>query len=203
MKIGSSQCTFTFKRPIHSYCTEDQLTDNYGNTDQELLNLLSYADYSCNLSVPSTDLKYQYTDHLLKLELHRDNELPPLLSAALTQIVTPLVPNEWEKALTTHPDQLQIFKQYLLTGIKEGFRIGVSRHYTLALAPRKTCTPHCFILNQLTTILHNPKCEKVIQLGHYQIKQAYKSAGSGSSLCPANQANGDLISTFLAHIPTV
>ena len=70
---------------------------------------------------------YSYTQHLLELEAHTDAELILLQPIALN-ITTPLVYHQWEKALTLHPDRQ--FVQYLLSGIKRGFHIGVNRHQT-------------------------------------------------------------------------
>ena len=44
-------------------------------------------------------------------------------------IATPLVVAEWEAALTTHPDQ--VYVQYLLRGLRNGFRIGFDRAHRL------------------------------------------------------------------------
>ncbi len=39
-----------------------------------------------------------------------------------SQVATPLIASEWEKALTKYPDRQ--FVNYIITGIREGFRIG-------------------------------------------------------------------------------
>ena len=64
---------------------------------------------------------YRYTNDLLQLEVHSDALVPPSpwLSSALS-IATPLIWWEWESALARHPDQT--FCQYLISGIKHGFR---------------------------------------------------------------------------------
>ena len=40
--------------------------------------------------------------------------------------VSPLVAEEWEEALRRHPDRE--FVEYLVRGIRQGFRIGFNRH---------------------------------------------------------------------------
>ena len=47
-------------------------------------------------------------------------ELP--ITQDLGRIATPLKADKWEEALRSHPDRL--FVKYILTGIREGFRIG-------------------------------------------------------------------------------
>ena len=44
------------------------------------------------------------------------------ISECLSRIKTPLVVEEWEKLLSRHPDRE--YGDYLLRGMKEGFRIG-------------------------------------------------------------------------------
>ena len=44
------------------------------------------------------------------------------LQEELRQVNTPLAAQEWEKCLPPHPDKA--YRDYLLKGIKEGFRVG-------------------------------------------------------------------------------
>ena len=67
--------------------------------------------------------QYKYTSQLLALEACADGrgELP----AYLCKIVTPLKLDAWQEALEDHPDQA--FANYILGGIRNGFRIGFNR----------------------------------------------------------------------------
>ena len=68
---------------------------------------------------PITGL-YPYTSDLLALAACT-NPLPPPLPPALCNITTPL---NWRACLAPHSDQA--YAQYLLDGIANGFRIGVT-----------------------------------------------------------------------------
>ena len=64
---------------------------------------------------------YRYLNDLLAIDSCR-----PIMESPVTQdlgrIATPLKADRWEEALRSHPDRL--FVKYILTGIREGFRIG-------------------------------------------------------------------------------
>ena len=63
---------------------------------------------------------YQFTDDLLAL--NRCVPVGVVMPAEWRGICTPFVLEEWEKALRGHPDQR--FARYIISGIREGFRIG-------------------------------------------------------------------------------
>ena len=65
---------------------------------------------------------YQYTAHLLALDGYRPINPP---DHSVSEISTPLNIIAWERALADHPDKL--FVQYLIQGLKNGFRIGFDR----------------------------------------------------------------------------
>ena len=46
------------------------------------------------------------------------------LPCSLSTIVTPMIEDKWEEELHNHPDQG--FAEYILKGIKEGFRVGIN-----------------------------------------------------------------------------
>ena len=66
---------------------------------------------------------YPYTDDLLAL----DRCIAPAATTApaLAQIATPLKVEAWTQSLRRHPDQR--FANYIIAGLKEGFRIGADR----------------------------------------------------------------------------
>lgn len=72
-----------------------------------------------------------YTQDLLEL----DGCLPVagrVTSKRLAEVNTPLQVSEWERALANHPDRQ--FVEYLLRGMREGFRIGYNhRGHTFPL----------------------------------------------------------------------
>jgi len=64
---------------------------------------------------------YCYMDDLLAIDRCRA-ELPKSIPRALTGRSTPLEWQVWASFLASHPDQR--FANYIISGIKEGFRIG-------------------------------------------------------------------------------
>ena len=75
---------------------------------------------------------YPYTTDLLCLNFHQAHMRTRC--ATLESITTPLVAAEWESALLTHPDRA--FTRFILTGIREGFRIGFDRRSPLKSSSR-------------------------------------------------------------------
>ena len=72
-----------------------------------------------------------YTQDLLEL----DSYLPvagQVSNKMLAKVNTPLQVTEWERAMASHPDRE--FVEYLLRGIREGFRIGYNYR-------GQTCSP--------------------------------------------------------------
>lgn len=100
---------------------------------------------------------YPYTRHLQILDSRRPSKAGKL-PKELRQIRTPLAANEWEQRLSSHPDQA--YREYLLKGMREGFRVGFgySSH---------TCTRS---KTNMTSATKNPKVvdeylAKEVQLG--------------------------------------
>ena len=64
---------------------------------------------------------HAYTEDLQQIDACRP-ELLTRLPHAMNEITTPLDRREWESALAGHPDQK--FREYVVNGILNGFRIG-------------------------------------------------------------------------------
>ena len=62
-----------------------------------------------------------YIHQLHRLEAHTP-AAPLCLPAALVEITIPLLSVVWEEELADHPDQ--VFASYVVSGIKQGFRVG-------------------------------------------------------------------------------
>ena len=60
------------------------------------------------------------------------------VDSRLHPVTTPLKVNEWARLLTNHPDTA--FVDYILAGIKKGFRIGYKSCNKLRSASRNTCS---------------------------------------------------------------
>jgi hypothetical protein len=80
--------------------------------------------------LPMADAK-QYTPELRKLDSFHPCRYTPLPSS-ITKINTPLNISAWEKALQSHPDTA--FREYVLSGISGGFRVGFNRRQPLRLS---------------------------------------------------------------------
>ena len=72
------------------------------------------------MSIHAGHKRYPYTTHLKELDRRRPGkqEVPVWLKSKSS----PLVVEEWERQLKYHPDGE--YKEYLLTGLRRGFRIG-------------------------------------------------------------------------------
>lgn len=68
---------------------------------------------------------YKYTQDLLKLDMLTD-AAPPSLPPEALSIITPLIHQTWKTSLGPHPD-----RHYQLSGIQQGFHIGVDRNLAL------------------------------------------------------------------------
>ena len=92
--------------------------------------------------------RYKYVDHLKALDSQRPQSTVslPIIS---WEVHTPLILQEWAREQAGQPDQ--VFSQYILAGINNGFRIGFNRHCGLKSAgsnlhcdnPESTCTERC------------------------------------------------------------
>ena len=65
---------------------------------------------------------YEYMEDLLALDACRPPDALKELPPGLREVRTPLDWREWDKALAAHPDQR--FREYIVRGIREGFRVG-------------------------------------------------------------------------------
>ena len=72
-------------------------------------------------------------EDLLALDACRP-QTPSLLPAGMQQINTPLDWRAWDSCLASHPDQA--FRQYIVHGIRYGFRIGFNYSHTCTSAMR-------------------------------------------------------------------
>ena len=76
---------------------------------------------------------YPYTADLLCLDFCRQPAAAEaFIGHLIITISTPLVVQEWVKALSTHPDQ--VFAKYIHKGLSFGFRIGLNRSSKLKSA---------------------------------------------------------------------
>jgi len=75
------------------------------------------------------DLHYLYTEGLLALDSCREYADPSHLVVS-REISTPLDWSRWSAKLSDHPDKR--FSSFILSGIKEGFRIGFIRFQPLS-----------------------------------------------------------------------
>ena len=73
--------------------------------------------------ITCTDV-YQYTEDLCGLDQCRWRPGKGTVQERLLGVCLPLNPEQWEVMLAKHPDKR--FVDYLLEGIKDGFRIGFS-----------------------------------------------------------------------------
>lgn len=78
-------------------------------------------------------MSYKYTEDLLSLAKYLPHSEGSLLKV-WSGVKTPLKVAAWGKALESHPDQ--IFAEFLITGMQEGFRIGFDRRQELRSAKR-------------------------------------------------------------------
>ena len=67
--------------------------------------------------------RYHYMEDLLALEQARRTQAP---AHSIGRAASPLHSQAWEAGFSTYPDQQ--FAQFLLRGIRDGFRIGAQEH---------------------------------------------------------------------------
>ena len=77
---------------------------------------------------------YLYTSDLLKLDQCRPRSGKWTVQERLLGVFTPLHVDRWESLLVQHPDRDYV--DYILTGIKEGFRVGFEDVAPLSSARR-------------------------------------------------------------------
>ena len=90
------------------------------------------------------DGSYRYTGHLLALE-----RCAPTGWSADRMVSTPLVADAWETGLSGHPDRL--FVEFILRGIREGFRIGFKRAAPLGSASSNMPVPQAEVVQSYLT----------------------------------------------------
>ena len=123
------ECTNTHHNPIDSHGTLFMPNLTSGNlleldTDSSLYNALT-ADPIPQRAV-NPGYVYPYTADLVLLNQCRESN-PVSLPTQAQHITTPLVVGQWESLLQDHPDRPLV--QYIVTGMKEGFRVGFRRDY--------------------------------------------------------------------------
>ena len=74
----------------------------------------------------------KYTADLLTLDFCRPAPCQEHRVTELMEVTTPLRHEAWAEALATHPDQA--LARYIVTGLREGFRIGFQRGFPLRSA---------------------------------------------------------------------
>ena len=100
---------------------------------------------------------YPYTDDLLTLSnISMSSEHQAHILQGLARVKTPLVWEELNKALAAHPDHH--LRDFLLTGIRQGFRISCNPHQPLNSAARN-----------MQSALVNPK--PVTEYLHNELKE--------------------------------
>ena len=111
--------------------------------------------------------RYPYTEDLQRLEACSSNKGKSLLQKLTkNSITTPLVWRRWSQALEHHPDRA--FRDYIVTGLKEGFRIGFKdSEYCPAKSNMRSALeqPHTVLkyLQVRNWESHGPPCDKRFQ----------------------------------------
>ena len=122
----TSSCTYThsphrsISLPIETYSNDTAPKDYILQEEEWHLSSLLQEDYTvAENQLPERG--YNYTGDQLALE-SCTSVTPCSLPAVARQITTPLKRERWRERLRHHPDQL--FAQYLINGISNGFRLG-------------------------------------------------------------------------------
>ena len=89
---------------------------------------------------------YPYMQQLASLDAQRPQQSLLHLPAELQQIITPLHPHKWEELLQSYPDRE--FAQYIVNGLRNGFRIGFNREAKL-----KSCTHNMLSAAQFPQVI--------------------------------------------------
>lgn len=79
---------------------------------------------------PGWNSLYKYTADLICLDLHRPHSSQH--AGPLDRVTTPLAIDAWQEALAPHPDRA--FANYIINGLRYGFRIGFDRRAHLRSA---------------------------------------------------------------------
>ena len=108
--------------------------------------------------------KYPYRDQLRALESFKP-PFPVIQPAGLKQITTPLDSALWEEALSSHPDKQ--FAEYVVSGIKEGFRIGFN--YGCKVVSSK---------NDMLSALENPQVIEDYLQNEVQLNRMWRAPAS-------------------------
>ena len=85
---------------------------------------------------PSFAGSYEYMDDLQRLDACRPWGSPTSIPSWMDGVVTPLRWRCWEQALSNHPDPQ--FRDYVVSGIREGFRIGFDYSKNCTAAGKNT-----------------------------------------------------------------
>ena len=91
---------------------------------------------------------YPCMQQLASLDAQQPQQKLPHFPADLQQISTPLHLRKWEELLQSYPDRE--FAQYIVAGLREGFRIGFNRDARL-----KSCTHNMLSATQFPQVIDN------------------------------------------------
>lgn len=97
---------------------------------------------------PAGGERYEYMEDLLAMDVCRPPDSARRLPPELRGITTPLNWREWDTALMNHPDQR--FRDYIVNGIREGFRLGFdySRRCTRASRNMASAATHAQVIRE-------------------------------------------------------
>ena len=103
---------------------------------------LIYALYSGSARADEAHPRYPYMQRLSKLQSFKPRQ-PKQLPGELSRITTPLKIQAWREGLQSHPDTN--FSQYVIQGIREGFKIGFNRETSLKPCAKTCCQPNSYL----------------------------------------------------------
>ena len=83
---------------------------------------------------------YLYMEDLQRMDACRPSKAPPI-RVELSRIATPLKIEIWREELRAHPDQ--VFAQYLVRGLEQGFRIGYRHESHSCVAAKRNMVSAC------------------------------------------------------------
>ena len=126
-------CTHIPQSTIHAitlFSTNSQPINFNMQAENYVIDSLNFNQNNIQASQAKDAKAYVYTKDLILLD--KCTEIAPeILPPCALKITTPLVAAEWEALLKDHPDRQLV--QYIVTGVREGFRIGAN-------VQRVTCT---------------------------------------------------------------
>ena len=129
-------------------------------------------------------LPYPYLSQLKGLRANTPTR-PPKLPSELLEITTPLRSTEWEAQLSAHPDPE--FSEFILNGIRNGFRVGFnyhsvklkSHHKNFRSAKDQPAVVNSYLQQELTlgriALIKNPHALPWVQLNAFGVIPKRKS----------------------------